>query len=82
MFRSVTPETVKVMLATLADDMAAAPPDALKEALRSVVERIELSPDTFVASITYRVTPAVKAGSSWRPHGDSNPGSHRERVLS
>jgi hypothetical protein len=21
-------------------------------------------------------------GLNWRPHGDSNPGSHRERVVS
>ena len=73
---------VKRMLEGLAEDLSAARPELLRDTLRQVIEGVTLDPLTFDAAITYRIAPAVKAGSSWRPHGDSNPGSHRERVLS
>jgi len=83
MLRQITPKTVKNMLGLLADDMTNAPPAALKDALPSIVKRIELSPGTFEAVITYHVGPAEKAGSRWRPHGDSslNPVFTMSRVT-
>lgn len=69
--RSITPGMVHAMLDRLADDIGVAPPEALKDALAGIVERIELSPETFEAAITYRIAPASKPASRWRPHGDS-----------
>lgn len=69
--RAISPRAVKGMLERLADDMSAAAPEALKDALPGIVERVELSPETFEAAITYRIGPASKPASRWRPHGDS-----------
>jgi len=69
--RNVTAHDTKRLLAGMAEDLNAAHPETLRDTLRQVVERVELDPVTFDASITYRIGPAVKAGSSWRPHGDS-----------
>jgi site-specific DNA recombinase len=80
--RKINVEDVKQMLARVAEDLNAARPESLRDTLRQVIEGVKLDPLTFDAAITYRIDPAVKAGSCWRPHGDSNPGSHRERVLS
>jgi septal ring factor EnvC (AmiA/AmiB activator) len=80
--RIISVEDVKRMLAGIAEDLNAARPELLRDTLRQVIKGVTLDPLTFDAAITYRIDPAVKAGSSWRPHGDSNPGSYRERVLS
>lgn len=67
--RNVSAEDVKRMLAGVAEDLNAAHPESLRDTLRQVVDRVVLDPVTFDAAITYRIEPAVKAGSSWRPHG-------------
>ncbi|MCX8016498.1 MAG: recombinase family protein, partial [Rhodocyclaceae bacterium] len=69
--RNVSADDVKRLLAGIADDLNAASPESLRDTLRQVIDRVVLDPVTFDASITYRIEPAVKAGSSWRPHGDS-----------
>ena len=69
--RNVSVEDVKRMLAGVVADLNAARPESLRDALRQVLDRVVLDPVTFDAVITYRVGPASKAGSSWRPHGDS-----------
>lgn len=80
--RNIGAEDVKRLLAGVAEDMNAANPESLRDTLRQVVERVALDPETFEASISYRIDPAKKAGSSWRPQGDSNPCYNRERVVS
>ena len=69
--RNVSIEDIKRLLSGVAEDLNAAHPESLRDTLRQVVEQVELDPVTFDAAITYRIGPAVKAGSSWRPHGDS-----------
>lgn len=71
MLRNVSAADVKRMLAGVAEDLNESRPESLRDTLRQVIESVVLDPETFEASITYRLGPAVKAGSSWRPHGDS-----------
>gem|GEM_PF-4011139 len=52
---------------------------AHKDFLGSMIEAISLDPATRTGEIRYRIG---TSGINWRPHGDSNPGSYRERVLS
>jgi site-specific DNA recombinase len=68
--KTITPAAVRATLSALADDMSAAKPEMLKETLSMIVESVELSPDTFDAVITYRISPAGKPASNWRPHGE------------
>jgi site-specific DNA recombinase len=55
------------------------PPGELRRVVTTLIERIEIDPLSRVFSIQYRLP---VTGVLWRPHGDSNPGSYRERVLS
>jgi site-specific DNA recombinase len=80
--RNLSASDVKRMLTAIAEDLNAARPEDLQDTLRQILERVVLDPDTFDAVITYRIAPASKAGSRWRPHGDSNPGYRRERAMS
>ncbi|MEW6612723.1 MAG: recombinase family protein [Pseudomonadota bacterium] len=60
--REITAADVRRMLRRLAEDMNAADPESLRDALRSAVEKIELSPESFEAVIYLRFGPASKSG--------------------
>ena len=53
---------VRRLLGRLMEDMAAADPEIMRDALRSLVERIELSSETYEAVIHYSIGPATKSG--------------------
>ncbi|CAB1368773.1 protein of unknown function [Denitratisoma oestradiolicum] len=71
---------VRKMLDALADDMATLDRDHLKDFIGTLIEGIYLDPATRAGRSV--IGSPSEVGLSWRPHGDSNPGSHRERVLS
>ena len=60
--RDITPADVRRLLRALAADMQQANPESLRDSLRTAVERIELSPETFEAEIHLRFGPASKSG--------------------
>ena len=60
--REITASDVRRMLKGLVDDMNAAAPEDLRDELRTAVEKVELSPDTFEAVIHLRFAPASKSG--------------------
>ena len=60
--REVTPGEIKRMLKEVANDMAECDPEPLRDTLRQVVDKIEISPDSFEATMTYRFAPASKSG--------------------
>ncbi len=62
LLRAVTAADVRRMLEGLTADLNARDPEALKDALREIVEKIELSPETFEAVVYFHFGPAVKTG--------------------
>ena len=60
--RAMTRGDVKALLKRLAEDLHQADPELLKKALPGLVQRVELDPETFRASIAYRVDPVYKTG--------------------
>lgn len=58
----MTAADVRRLLGSPMEDMTAADPETMRNALRSPVERIELPPETYEAMIHYRVGPATKSG--------------------
>lgn len=69
--RAVSAAGVRAMLDGVSKALQSAPPEALRDMLRAIVAQVTLDPATWDAVVSYRIAPAVKAGSSWRPHGDS-----------
>ncbi|MDR1853576.1 MAG: recombinase family protein [Azoarcus sp.] len=61
--RDIDASDVRRMLRGIADDMNAAAPQDLKDALRESLDGIELSPETWEARIRFRLaTPAAESG--------------------
>ena len=60
--RDITATDVRRMLRGLVNDMNAADLESLRDELRNAVEKVELSPDSFEASIHLRFGPASKSG--------------------
>ena len=57
----ITPDTVRRLLRSILDDLNDNP-DGLRDAVHQLIERIELSPETFEAVLYYRICPLVKSG--------------------
>jgi hypothetical protein len=53
-------------------------PESKKSIVRALVASVSLDGDDLTLAPNYLGI----TGLRWRPHGDSNPGSHRERVVS
>lgn len=64
--RSITVRAVGSLPASAAEAVA------LRDTLGLLVERVVLEPESFEATVHFRLSPAEKAGVDWRPHGDSN----------
>ena len=60
--RAMTRGDVRALLKRLTDDLHQADPELLRKALPGLVQRIELDPETFRASIAYSVDPVEKTG--------------------
>ena len=60
--REITAADVKQFLHKVAENMNAASPEELRDALRETVEKVILTPDTFSAEIYFRLAPASKSG--------------------
>ena len=58
----ITAADVRRLLGSPMEDMTGADPETMRNALRSPVERIELSSETYEAMIHCRVGPATKSG--------------------
>jgi hypothetical protein len=57
----ITPDTVRRLLRTILTDLNDNP-DGLSDAIHQLIDRIELSPETFEAVLYYRISPLVKSG--------------------
>ncbi len=57
----ITPDTVRRLLRTILNDLNDNP-DGLRDAIHQLIDRIELSPETFEAVMYYRISPLVKSG--------------------
>jgi hypothetical protein len=68
---------IKDMLETMATSLPDLDQDSLKDFLRGLVDRIVLDASSLACCKS-----SLKVGISWRPQGDSNPCTHRERVMS
>ena len=77
---NVTDAQVRTMLGRMADEMRLYERGALKDFLMSILDRIELDRSNKPCNSVTASHSVV--GIAWRPHGDSNPGTHRERVMS
>jgi hypothetical protein len=71
------------MLNVIAADMNASDPESLRDALRQLIDSIELSPESFEAVLTYRVGPASKSGDLMAsPRDRTRVTAVKERQLS
>ncbi len=80
---SITEHEVRRILVDQAASIETADQSAMRETFRRLLERVELDGDEL--RVRYRIGRpgrAAKGGIRWRPHGDSNPGRYRERVMS
>jgi hypothetical protein len=71
--RAISTDDVRRMMRGLAERMPADDPEALKDALRTLIEKIELSPESCEAVLTCRVGPAVKSGELLASPGGFEP---------
>ena len=60
--RNITPSDVRKLLRGIAEDIGAATPEELRDALRDTVEKVVLTPTTYDAEIHFRIAPAQKSG--------------------
>ena len=60
--RTIHAGDVRRMMAGILEDLQAGDPAALKDALTQIIEKVELSPDSFDATVTYRIAPGMKTG--------------------
>ena len=58
---NITPDTVRRLLRSILNDLNDNP-DGLRDAIHQLIDRIELSPETFEAVMYYRISPLVKSG--------------------
>ncbi len=56
-----TPETVRRLLGTILKDLNDNP-DGLRDAIHQLIDRFELSPETFDAVLYHYISPLVKSG--------------------
>ncbi len=77
----ITPDTVRKLLRTILTELNDYP-DRLRDAIHQLIDRVELSPETSRRCRNTASARSLKAANWWRPHGDSNPGTYRERVVS
>ena len=57
----ITPDTVRKLLQTILTELNDNT-DRLRDAIHQLIDRVELSPETFEAVLYYRICPLVKSG--------------------
>ena len=62
MLSGVTAADIKKMMKSLMENLESASPESIKDFIGQAVEQIQLSPETYDATITYRIAPASKSG--------------------
>ena len=60
--KSVSGSDVRRMLKGFAEDIAEGDREATRDALRQIIAKVQLSPETFEAEVFFRVGPASKSG--------------------
>ena len=57
----ITPDTVRKLLRTILTELNDYP-ERLRDEIHQLIDRVELSPETFDAVPKYRISPLVKSG--------------------
>jgi hypothetical protein len=78
--QKITESDMKAMLEPMATNLPDLDPESLKDFLRGLRDCITLHASGLTWDICYK--PSYQLEIWWRPQGDSNPCTHRERVMS